>query len=266
MGQTDRTIRDFGEQWSHYASNEGYYGSLELFRDMLGPLLDTREFAGARVAEIGSGAGRIVRMLVECGAAHVLAVEPSDGVEALRANTRELADKVEILHASGESLPTDRGLDFVVSVGVIQFIVDPLPTLKAARSALRPGGRVFVWVYGLEGNRLYVSGVRALRAITTRLPHAVLDVLCGLLNGCVGLYIRACRWLPLPMRDYMRHTLRQVSPAIRRLTIYDQLNPTYARYYRGEELRSLLEEAGFRDVRLYHRRGYSWSATGEKPS
>jgi hypothetical protein len=68
------------------------------------------------------------------------------------------------------------------------------------------------------------------------------------------------------MRDYMRHTLGRVSRSARRLTIYDQLNPTYAKYYRGEEVRSLLEEAGFRGVRLHHRRGYSWSATGEKPS
>ena len=29
--------------------------------------------------------------------------------------------------------------------------------------------------------------------------------------------------------------------------------------------RALLEDAGFRDVELYHRHGYSWSVLGTKP-
>ena len=53
----DRTIQDFGDQWTRYTGNEGYYGSVELFRDICGPLVPIAEFAGARVADIGSGSG-----------------------------------------------------------------------------------------------------------------------------------------------------------------------------------------------------------------
>ena len=69
----ERTIRDFGDQWIHYAGNEGYYGSIELLRDMLGPLLSLDQLRGARIADIGSGTGRIVRMLLEAGARTVVA-------------------------------------------------------------------------------------------------------------------------------------------------------------------------------------------------
>jgi SAM-dependent methyltransferase len=256
----DRTIRDFGDQWSHYADNEGYYGSLELLRDVLGPLLPLEALRGARVAEVGSGAGRIVRMLLDAGAAQVVAVEPSAGVEALRANTRDVAGRVEILHAAGEALPAGLGLDYVFAIGVLPFVRDPLPLLRAARQALRPGGRLVVWVYGVEGNRLYLGLLRGLRVFTTRLPHAALDALCGLLNRLLDLYIALCRWLPLPLRSYVRGTLARVSRAKRHLTIYDQLNPSFVHFYRGAELRALLEWAGFGDVRLHHRRGYSWTA------
>lgn len=265
MTETGRTIDDFGEQWSHYGDNEGYYGSLELLADMLGPLLPVEELAGARVADIGSGTGRIVRMLLAAGAAHVTAVEPSGGVEALRANTRDVADRVDILHAPGDRLPPGLGLDYVVSIGVIQFIRDPLPTLRAARAALRPGGRIVIWVYAVEGNRLYVAAVTALRAITTRLPHRALAAVCWGLGWLLDAYILLCRWLPLPMRDYMRNTLARVSRDKRRLTIYDQLNPSYARYHRRQEVQQMLEQAGFTDVRLHHRRGYSWTASGRNP-
>jgi SAM-dependent methyltransferase len=263
--ESDRTIRDFGDQWSHYGDNDGFYGSVELLQDMFGPLLETDELRGARVADIGSGTGRIVRMLLGAGAAHVLAVEPSLGVEILRRNLRDVADRVEVLHAPGDAVPAGRGLDFVVSIGVIQFIRDPLPTLVAAREALRPGGKLVIWVYGKEGNRLYVGVVQALRAVTTRLPHFALAALCNLLTWVLDCYIFACRRLPLPMADYMRNTLARVSRQKRKLTIYDQLNPTYAKYYLGEEVRQMLEAAGFCNVQLHHRRGYSWTALAARP-
>lgn len=265
MAGRDRTIRDFGEQWSHYGEGGGFYGSVELLQDVFGPLVALDELAGARVADIGSGTGRVVRMLVDAGAEHVIAIEPSAGVEILRENTRDIASQVEIVHGPGDDVPAGRDLDFAVSIGVIQFIRDPLPTLKAAREALRPGGKLVIWVYGREGNRLYVAFVTALRTVTTRLPHFALAALCVVLTLFVDAYIFACRWLPLPMRDYMLHTLSRVSRDKRKLTIYDQLNPTYARYYRGEEVREMLEQAGFRDVRLHHRRGYSWTALGVRP-
>src|SRR5439155_1342301 len=68
----DRTIRDFGEQWVHYGDNAGFYGSTELFADIIGPLLALSDLRGLRIAEIGSGAGRIVAMMLDAGAAHVL--------------------------------------------------------------------------------------------------------------------------------------------------------------------------------------------------
>jgi SAM-dependent methyltransferase len=266
VAEHNRTIRDFGEQWSYYGENEGFYASLDLLQDMFGPLLATNELRGARVADIGSGTGRIVRMLAAAGAEHVVAVEPSVGVEVLRENVRDLGDRVEVVHAMGEDVPANRNFDFVISIGVIQFIEDPLPTLEAACRALRPGGRLLIWVYGKEGNEFYVSFVKAVRTVTTRLPHAALAALCSALNLLLDVYIFACRWLPLPMRDYMCDTLARVSREQRKLTIYDQLNPTYARYYLGPEVKALLERAGLTDVRLHHRRGYSWTAMGVRPA
>jgi SAM-dependent methyltransferase len=263
--EDDRTIRDFGDQWSHYGGNEGFYGSLELLQDVLGPLVDVAEFQGARVVDIGSGTGRIVQMLLAAGARHVVAVEPSL-VEILRANTERFGDRVEVIHGPGDAVPPGGDLDFAVSIGVVQFIEEPLPTLVAAREALRAGGKLVISVYGVEGNELYVAAVRALRAITTRLPHRALAALSSVLAVGVDVYMAACRWLPLPMRDYMRNTLSRVERDKRRLTIYDQLNPAYARYYREGEVRGLLEAAGFDGIQLHHRHGTTWSALGVKPA
>ncbi len=264
--QSERTIRDFGDQWAYHGGNDGFYGSLELLADAFGPLLPLEALQGARVADIGSGAGRIVRMLMQAGAARVIAVEPSHGVEVLRRNTREFGDRVEVLHAPGDLLPPGLDLDYVVSIGVVQFIPDPEPVLRAARAALRPGGRVVIWVYARGGSRLYLALLTALRTLTPHLPHWALSALCSALNVALDCYILACRWLPLPLHAYVRSVLARVTRDKRKLTIYDQLNPSYVKFYEAEELVALLTRCGFEDVRVYDRSGYSWTAIGTRAS
>ncbi|MDI7262083.1 MAG: class I SAM-dependent methyltransferase, partial [Thermodesulfobacteriota bacterium] len=106
MPDKDRTIKDFGKQWLRYSDNEGYYGSLELFSDMLSPFLKIDELKNCRVAEIGSGTGRIVNMLLESGVQHIVAIEPSNAFEVIVRNIRN-SEKVTCLKIPGDQLPAD---------------------------------------------------------------------------------------------------------------------------------------------------------------
>lgn len=261
----DRTISDFGEQWGRYTSNDGYYASLELFTDICGPLLPLEKISGARVADIGSGTGRIVCMLLEAGTSRVIAVEPSDAFDVLKENTAEYADRIEYIKDKGEALPRDRNLDYVFSIGVLHHIPDPGVVVKAALEALRPGGRMLVWLYGQEGNEAYLRFAKPLRAITTHLPAPMLAGVSHLLNAVLGVYIVLCRFLPLPMHSYINNVLAKFSWRKRFLVIYDQLNPKVAKYYTKAEAAELLEKGGFHDVRLHHRHGYSWTVIGTRP-
>jgi SAM-dependent methyltransferase len=259
-----RTISDFGEQWSHYEDNEGFYGSPELLADVFGPLFSVADLAGLRTADVGSGTGRFARLMLEAGASHVHALEPSRSVETLRRHLAPFGDRVTVQHGRGDELPAGLGLDLVFSFGVLQFIPDPVPVVAAAHAALRPGGRLVFWVYGKEGVRLYAGLVTALRQVTVRLPHALLSALCSALNLLLDPYIFLCRWLPLPLRDYALNTLGRLTRRHRKLVIYDQLNPRYVRFYAREDVEALLRAGGFSRVELYHRHGYSWTAMGVK--
>jgi len=104
-----------------------------------------------------------------------------------------------------------------------------------------------------------------LRRITKKLPPPLLTALSALLNVGLDAYIRLCRVFPLPMRSYMLEVLAKFPRRVRRLTIYDQLNPTYAKYYTRAEAADLLARGGFMNIALTHRHGYSWTVTGTKP-
>ena len=259
---TNRTIQDFGEQFTRFSGNEGYYGSLEFLQAMLGPLLDVGELQGKKVAEIGSGAGRIVLMLLEADVSHITALEPSMAMETLRRNVG-VRPNVTFVQAPGEQLPKSGDLDYVFSIGVLQFIPDPWPVVDAAFGALRPGGAFIIRVYSREGNGAYLAMVLPLRAITTRIPNWLLTALIRVMDAPLMAYIAMCRYLPLPMHKYFTGTVSKLGGDKRRLVIFDQLNPSYAKYYRRQEVIELL--GGFENAQLFHHEGSIWTAIAYKP-
>jgi SAM-dependent methyltransferase len=262
----DQTIRDFSVQWTKYTTHVGYHGSAEWIQDVLGDLFDLSELKGKRVADIGSGTGRIVDIILDNGAAHVIAVEPSRGFEALKQRTAKRADRITYINAPGEALPADSDIDYGIAFAMLHHVPDPRPIVDAVFRALKPGGRMMVWLYGREGNASFLFWVEPLRKITVRLPHWALVAVSQLLLWMTDIYMLLCRVLPLPLRDYMLNTYSRFTRERRRLVIYDQLNPAYAKYYTRDEAERLLSASGFTDVRLRHYRGYSWTVVGTKPA
>nr|WP_316656120.1 class I SAM-dependent methyltransferase [uncultured Gellertiella sp.] len=258
---TNQTISDFGQQWTTYTSNDGYYGSQEMLRDIVSPLVEPGNFKDKTCGEVGAGTGRISLMLLRAGARHVTAVEPSKANGVLSANLAEFSDRVTVLARPGDQFEA-RDLDYILSIGVLHHIPDPDPTVRNMHASLKPGGKAVIWLYGREGNRLYLSFAEPLRWVTRRLPLWANSALSWLLYPPLAAYIELCGLLPLPMRKYMREVLRPIGAREIRLVIIDQLNPRWAKYYTEREATDLLVRAGFRDIKTHHRHGYSWTVVG----
>ena len=259
-----KTISDFGEQWRLFRSNSGYYGNAELLQDIIFPFISLADIAGKSCAEIGAGTGRFPLILVQAGAAHVTAIEPSDAYEVLLENTASMRDKITCLKISGEYIP-EAGFDLVLAIGVIHHIPAPKPVLDAAWRSLKDGGRILIWVYGREGNEFYLPLAKTIRVITRRLPTRMNYALAAMIYGPAMLYAFLCsrfKWLPLS--DYAANVFLRFGAAERKVVILDQLNPEWARYYRRHEAERLLADSGFSQIQSYHRRNYSWTVTGQK--
>jgi SAM-dependent methyltransferase len=262
-----KTIQDFDKQWSRYDDNEGWYASLALFSDIISPLMNTDDLKGKVVVDIGSGTGRIVGMLLESGASHVYAVEPAPGAfNKLQKNVASMArgKDVTTLNERGDAWTIDEPVDCAISIGVIEFISDPSETIKRCYDSLKPGGEIFLWLCSHEGNELYLKFIQPLRKITTFLPHFLLVGIVQLLYWILCAYRLVGNLIPLPLMQYLNTVWWPMSARKRRLVIYDQLNPTYLKYYRKQEALGLLEAAGFQNIEIHHRHGYSWSVKGKK--
>jgi 2-polyprenyl-3-methyl-5-hydroxy-6-metoxy-1,4-benzoquinol methylase len=258
-GRSCNTIQDFGVQWQSYTRNTGYYGSTDSLIALFGNLLSAEDIREKHIADVGAGSGRYTRMFHALGAESILAVEPSSAIDILKRNTADL-DRIDYLQATADAIPA-QGFDWVFCIGVLQFIVDPAASLRAMGRALGAGGKLFLWVYGRENNEGYLRVVNPVRAISSKLPHVVLDPITGMLAILASGYALVCRFIRLPLSDYLNGYYSKLDFYSRKLIAYDQLNPKYAKYYRREELEALLRQNGFRDIRMYHYLNYSWSVT-----
>lgn len=259
-----QTIADFGEQWQKFHQTDGWYGSRELLASFIAPY-DVCRFSGRRVLDLGAGTGRFVRGLLEFGAKHVVALEPSEAYRViLETIPTDKHQQVSILQITGDNIPENLDLDQIISIGVIHHIPEPLPVVAAAYRALKPGGEFIVWLYGREGNGLYLALLTPLRWISKYLSFRAKNNLAAMLTPLLGFYIRLCRFIPLPLHDYMVNILDNIPPEKRRVVIYDQLSPAYAHYYTRAQAQLLLTSQPF-IVELHHRQGYSWVGICRKP-
>ena len=127
--------------------------------------------------------------------------------------------------------------------------------------AVKPGGRVLIWVYGQEGNRWLVAFLDPLRhALFSRLPVAVVHHL--------SLYPAAALWLALRTglrpNEYCK-LLSRFGFAHLRSIVFDQMLPRIAHYWPRERVAELMTQAGLEDVQIRAVNRMSWSAIGKRP-
>lgn len=253
------TIKNFGEQWVKFQDISGFFGSLELFQDFIYPF-SINNFKNKKIADIGAGTGRFSICLLEAGAKEVIVVEPSDAIQVAKEKLRQYPkEQVKFLNLSAEQLPEDLQLDAAISIGVIHHIPEPIPVIQAAYKALKPGGHFIVWLYGKENNRLCLMLLLPLRALVKQLPSWWKSIVSNLLNFLLSGYIAICKLLPykMPLKDYMLSILAPLPMDKRKVVIYDQLNPRYAKYYTKAEAVQLVSSVPF-NIQIYHRKQYSW--------
>jgi SAM-dependent methyltransferase len=262
----EQTVRAFGAEWTTFSDHDRHFASPELFREFV-PFFDRREVEGRIALDAGCGAGRWTQHLAALGASRVIAVDLSEAVEVC-ARKVSACENVVVVQGSLLAPPIRRGaIDVAISVGVIHHLAAPAEGLAKIRSLLSSGGGVLAaWLYGYEGNALYLAIFNPLRRLTARCPRRPLLALSYGLTLPLWAWIQTInRWVPvrrdgtprLPMQTYFR-MLEPLSFRDLASVVYDQLTPTLAKYFRRDEVLALVAEAGGEILDLRHRTHNSW--------
>ena len=255
------SYQDFGEQFSVHNQLGDYWGSIELLNEIVNPF-DLNLIKGKDIMEVGVGSGRISHNLLKYKPRSLVGIEPSKAFTVAEKNLS--SNKVKLFNIKGENLNFDSKFDYVFSLGVIHHIPNYKLVLENIRKSLKPNGKFIIWVYGNEGNELYLFIFNNLRKITIKLPDFILRIISNILVFFTYIYGFLCKIFPLPLQKYFTGMFNKLSFKNRSYVIFDQLNPSYAKYFKIKELEDELQKCGFKNLKIFNRLGYSYTAICKK--
>lgn len=271
-----RTHSTYGLQWNRYRivrEDE----DRATFHNRTG--FDSDDLDGRTVLDAGCGMGRYLRIAAESPARLIVGVDLSLAVRAARDLT---AGRPRVAIVRGDLLrpPFAPGaFDRIYSLGVLDHTPDPRAAFLALARLLTPGGRIAIWVYPRE--RPIVEAVMDLqRAVSTRLPLAILEPLCRIAAPIGGLKRRLMaspRWIVRRMGVAIHVATIGVSmhpdPEVRACDTLDWYAPRYLSRHTHDEIAAWFAEAGLVDVvdlgrigRTYHEgQGNGINLAGRRP-
>jgi SAM-dependent methyltransferase len=257
----NKTIADFGNQFLSDRDNEGYFGSITLLEDIVSPF-KLAKIRNKNVLDIGSGSGRILKNLLKFNPKTLTGLEPSKAIKIAKKNLK--SKKISFLNIKAEDLEFKEKYHFIFSLGVIHHIENKEKALIKAYNALRNKGVFVIWVYGKEGNEIYLKIFDNLRKITSKIPDFILKIISNILVPITYCYGVLCYFIKLPLKNYFINVFNKLNWKYKRYTIFDQLNPSHSVYYKKEELSKLLKKVGIKKFKIYNRHNYSWTVIIEK--
>src|SRR5262249_42068481 len=140
------------------------------------------------------------------------------------------SDSICIIQGSLLKPPIRQGtFDLVWSEGVIHHTGDPPGAFEKLARLVKPGGRLFVWVYWNNEQTIYRK-VRNFLKVGHRLPMPVLLSVCYFLAGCFHVGAR--------LRGLAKNSGRQKERTPLRLhafRLFDHISPTHNTQHSEEE-------------------------------
>lgn len=206
----------FEAAWTTYTPAT-YDHSISLIEDrFLRNGLDREFFSGKRCFDGGTGTGRLSIALSRLGAAEIVSADIGTASLAfLRGQADRLeARNIKTVECDVTSLSgfETGSFDFVASYGVLHHTPDPIGGLKEHFRILKPGGKLWLYLYGAGG--MYWATYDRLREIVSRFSVAEVKrslQKLGLREGLIYTYLDNV----LAPRTY--HTEREVIAALRPL-------------------------------------------------
>ena len=264
-----KTANAFGYQWKKWKEMSQLY--TPEFLDYLKPL-PGEALTGKLVLDAGCGMGRLLIPAAGFKPKALIGFDLSEAVEVAYENAKPYPF-VHIIQGDIYNPPFRKNsFDFIYSIAVLHHLPDPKKGFLKLVEYVKPKGTMFTWVYGHEGNEVFLAIFEPFRKyVTVFLPRKVLEpialFLAALMWLIVQLIYKPLNFLKiggfLPMNEYL---IFQTNMGFRYLwlTTFDKLVAPVVHYHRRNEIEQWFAEAPLDGVEISWRNKNSWRGYGSK--
>ncbi len=277
--EVDKNRNNFADEWNYFTANMDIKnealakGELDSY---FNPFVNYSDLENKIVLDGGCGGGRLIYIVSKHSKAkEIFGIDLSNAVFTAFKHTKD-KDNVTIIQADIYKPPFKKNtFDFIYSVGVLHHLPNPKGGFSSLVRFLKPDGDILSWVYGKEGNFLYIKFADPIRQfITSRLPFKINLYLSWLITLVVWLiifilYVPANFILKektaskiLPFNKYFMF-FRERGFADFWRTIFDKMVPTISYYISEGEFKDWFTTNNL-NYKTFFRNGHSWLGIGKK--
>lgn len=263
-GTEKQTVQAFGDQWHECDESVFSYGqNKEYFSAYLYPL-DPKAFDNSTLLDAGCGNGRLVEYALRFNPKLIVGIDYSRSVELAFNRTRHYKN---VLIVQGSLLVpplAQSSFDIIYSLGVVHHLQKPEKGLYQLGRLVAENGKIHIWTYSKEGNRLYLLLVSPLRWLAGKLPSRALWLLSSFLALITWPYLWLCKYITnkssknyLPMQGYLNF-IYEYGFYIYKVAIHDQLVPAIVFYPSKDDIHRWANCAELQIFHMDMRTNNSW--------
>jgi len=248
----------FGYEWDKYSwVTEDYE---KQFLNWTSPLTSS-DWRGKKVLDAGCGMGRNSLWPMKWGASSLIAFDFDERSVGRAKETLKDFSNAQVHFKSIYDISWKDEFDVAFSIGVIHHLKDPRLALKNMVTALRPGGKLLIWVYSYEGNEWIVRYVNPVRIhITSKLPLPLVHFLSYFCSIPLYVFVKIFKGPSKYFAQLATFNFWHVHSIV-----FDQLIPDIANYWKKEEARALVNDLPLSGVTVsVPPNGSGWILMGTK--
>lgn len=170
-----KTADSFAFEWNNIYRENAY--ERNNFFHFLAPFTKKRDLKDKMTLDVGCGSGRFTKQAALCKTKISFGTDLGDSVDYAFKTTKELAN-VCIVQSDIYALPFLPIFDVVYSIGVLHHLPEPQEGFMKLKEMTKKKGRITIWVYNRRNNNRALYFYEPIRAITRRIPPAILYRLC----------------------------------------------------------------------------------------
>ena len=221
--------------------------------------LKKEDFKDKIILDAGCGIGRNSYWPLKYGAQKVVAFDfDKRTMEVARKNLSQFGN-AEVIYQSIYDITYENEFDLVFSIGVIHHLEKPEGAIKNLVRALKPNGKILIWVYAKEGNEWIIKFVNPLRKIFSWLPPFLVNIFSYCLSLPLFLYLKIFSHQHPYFQQLAKFKFWHIHSIV-----FDQLLPKIANYWSKDEAVTLFQNKELKDIEVYPVNNNSWTMIGMK--